>query len=412
MWRWPELRDIKPDAAAALGGGRRRVDRHRGVPAGPLLPLAARRCSVGVARDAHRAGRGRRGLRRAGARVPADDAGARRARAAAADRVDPLARVHVPPQQLDPLQPPASSSSSRRRSRSSARRSRARRSRSARPSTRRGSSRSGSLLLLLMGVGHALRLEEDEPRRPCGARSASRVIAFGVAVVAAPRGRASARLPRRRLQRPDLPGRARQRAARRSTRSRRSSGISLCVFNAAVIVQEFVLLFRVARAHRGERHGRPTILWWLGGLPGLRLHALHALAASRAAGTAATSCTSASCSMFIGFTGQSWNVDKEASLSPGPERTRSPATSSTYAGERMEVDNNKRMVFADVDVTKNGTPVAAPVAGEVHLQEAARLADDRGRDRAPLRRRRLRHRRARSTRRRRSRRSRSTSTRW
>ena len=57
-------------------------------------------------------------------------------------------------------------------------------------------------------------------------------------------------------------------------------------------------------------------------------------------------------------------------------------------------------------------PLGAPRPGEVHLQEAARLADHRGRHRAPPRRRRLPHRGHRSTRRPRSRRSRSTSTRW
>ena len=57
--------------------------------------------------------------------------------------------------------------------------------------------------------------------------------------------------------------------------------------------------------------------------------------------------------MFMGFTGQSWNVDREASLFPGQTYTADDYTLS-YVGARMEVDNSKRMVFADVDVYKNG----------------------------------------------------------
>jgi cytochrome c-type biogenesis protein CcmF len=57
--------------------------------------------------------------------------------------------------------------------------------------------------------------------------------------------------------------------------------------------------------------------------------------------------------MFIGFTGQSWNTDRETSLLPG-QSYQVNDYSFTYVRERMEVDNNKRMVFADVDVHKNG----------------------------------------------------------
>jgi cytochrome c-type biogenesis protein CcmF len=58
--------------------------------------------------------------------------------------------------------------------------------------------------------------------------------------------------------------------------------------------------------------------------------------------------------MFVGFTGQSWNKDRETSLYPG----QSYAVQDyklTYAGARMEVDPNKRMVFADVDVYRHGS---------------------------------------------------------
>jgi cytochrome c-type biogenesis protein CcmF len=57
--------------------------------------------------------------------------------------------------------------------------------------------------------------------------------------------------------------------------------------------------------------------------------------------------------MFLGFTGASWNVDHEASLLPG-ESTVVANYKLTYAGEHMDVDNSKRMIFADLDVSKDG----------------------------------------------------------
>ena len=59
--------------------------------------------------------------------------------------------------------------------------------------------------------------------------------------------------------------------------------------------------------------------------------------------------------MFVGFTGRAWSVDKEASLMPGQSTTIEEYT-VTYAGPRMEVDSEKRMIFADVDVLRNGKP--------------------------------------------------------
>jgi cytochrome c-type biogenesis protein CcmF len=57
--------------------------------------------------------------------------------------------------------------------------------------------------------------------------------------------------------------------------------------------------------------------------------------------------------MFIGFTGQSWNHDEEVSLLPGQSHSIADYD-LTYVGARMEVDNSKRMIFADVDVFKHG----------------------------------------------------------
>jgi cytochrome c-type biogenesis protein CcmF len=127
-------------------------------------------------------------------------------------------------------------------------------------------------------------------------------------------------------------------------------GVALCVFNAAIIVQEFALLLR-ARARTGADE-TPRVLWWLGGLPGLA-HTLVSLPPASRRRYGGYVVHFGIVLMFMGFTGQSWNVDREASLFPGESYTVGDYTLA-YKGARMEVDNNKRMVFADVDVTKNG----------------------------------------------------------
>ncbi len=60
--------------------------------------------------------------------------------------------------------------------------------------------------------------------------------------------------------------------------------------------------------------------------------------------------------MFVGFTGRAWSVDQEASLAAGQSTTLEEYV-ITYAGPRMEVDSEKRMIFADVDLTRNGKSV-------------------------------------------------------
>jgi cytochrome c-type biogenesis protein CcmF len=128
-------------------------------------------------------------------------------------------------------------------------------------------------------------------------------------------------------------------------------GTSLCVFNVAVIVQEFGMLFR-ARAKTGADKGTPGILWWLGGLPGFA-YTLLSLSPQSRRRYGGYVVHFGIVLMFIGFTGQSWNTDRETSLLPG-QSYQVNDYSFTYARERMEVDNNKRMVFADVDVYKTG----------------------------------------------------------
>ncbi|MCA9593606.1 MAG: heme lyase CcmF/NrfE family subunit [Myxococcales bacterium] len=57
--------------------------------------------------------------------------------------------------------------------------------------------------------------------------------------------------------------------------------------------------------------------------------------------------------MFLGFTGRAWTIDHEVSMAPG-DTTDVGEYKLTYAGPRMEADPAKRMVFADMDVTRNG----------------------------------------------------------
>jgi cytochrome c-type biogenesis protein CcmF len=129
------------------------------------------------------------------------------------------------------------------------------------------------------------------------------------------------------------------------------AGFSLCVFNVAVIVQEFWFLLRSRQ--RSASHGRtPAILWLLGGIPGL-VHTIFMLPPQSRRRYGGYIVHFGIVVMFLGFTGQSWNVDREASLAPGESYGVAEYT-MTYVGSRMEVDNNKRMVFADIDVYRRG----------------------------------------------------------
>ena len=70
--------------------------------------------------------------------------------------------------------------------------------------------------------------------------------------------------------------------------------------------------------------------------------------------------------MFLGFTGKSWTIDKETTLGVGqsyvvPALNGHERFTLEYVGERMEVDNNKRMVFADIRVMSEGKTL-----GELH----------------------------------------------
>ncbi|HEX7602914.1 MAG TPA: cytochrome c-type biogenesis CcmF C-terminal domain-containing protein, partial [Polyangiaceae bacterium] len=59
------------------------------------------------------------------------------------------------------------------------------------------------------------------------------------------------------------------------------------------------------------------------------------------------------CFMFLGFTGKSWTVDRETTLNP-QQTYEVEGYTLKYLGKRSEVDNSKRMIFADVEVQRDG----------------------------------------------------------
>ncbi len=62
--------------------------------------------------------------------------------------------------------------------------------------------------------------------------------------------------------------------------------------------------------------------------------------------------------MFFGFVGRSWGTDREATLLPG-ESMVVGEYELTYRGTRREVDHEKQIIFADLDVARDGAPVGA-----------------------------------------------------
>jgi cytochrome c-type biogenesis protein CcmF len=129
-------------------------------------------------------------------------------------------------------------------------------------------------------------------------------------------------------------------------------GFSLAAFNTAIIVQEFVLLFN-ARRTSGASKDTPAALWYAGFFPGF-LYTLVTLPPPSRRRYGGFIVHFGLVLAFIGFTGRSWTVDRETSMSPG-DTYAVEGYKLEYVGPRMEVDNNKRMVFADLKVSHNGS---------------------------------------------------------
>ncbi|HVH41901.1 MAG TPA: cytochrome c-type biogenesis CcmF C-terminal domain-containing protein [Labilithrix sp.] len=137
-------------------------------------------------------------------------------------------------------------------------------------------------------------------------------------------------------------------------------GFALGVFNIAVIGQEFHLLYR-SQSRAGDhakgflsklpaplRPAGAVLLFpaWALSLPptGRRRYGGYIVHLGIAL-------------MFLGFTGKSWTVDRETAMSPG-QTYQVERLTVQYVGPRMEVDNNKRMIFADVRVLEGGKEIA------------------------------------------------------
>jgi c-type cytochrome biogenesis protein CcmF len=136
-------------------------------------------------------------------------------------------------------------------------------------------------------------------------------------------------------------------------------GFALGIFNIAVIIQEFTFLYR-SQTRAGEG-GRGFLAWfpaaakpfaavfllpiWMILLPptGRRRYGGYIVHLGIAL-------------MFLGFTGKSWTVDRETAMTPG-QTYQVERLTVQYVGPRMEVDNNKRMIFADVRVLENGKEI-------------------------------------------------------
>jgi cytochrome c-type biogenesis protein CcmF len=108
----------------------------------------------------------------------------------------------------------------------------------------------------------------------------------------------------------------------------------LCAFNVAVVVQEY------ARGIRARRQaGKESFFTALVNLVAKARHRYGGYVVHIGIVL-----------LFLGFTGRSWGVDKEVSLKAG-ESFQVDHYELKYMGPRMEVDQSKRMIFADVAVT-------------------------------------------------------------
>lgn len=121
--------------------------------------------------------------------------------------------------------------------------------------------------------------------------------------------------------------------------------IALTAFNIAVVVQEFARGIS-ARQKSAEQKGdkeHPLASFFLLIAKSRRRYGGYLVHVGIAL-------------MFIGFVGRGWSVDKEASMSPG-DTVPFEGYTVQYVGPRMEVDKEKRMIFADVDVLKGDRKV-------------------------------------------------------
>src|ERR1019366_10398959 len=113
-------------------------------------------------------------------------------------------------------------------------------------------------------------------------------------------------------------------------------GFSLCAFNAAIIIREFALVFGSGRKSGADKD-TPAGLWYAGIVPGF-IYTLITLPAPSRRRYGGYIVHFGIVLAFLGFTGRSWTVDKETSLSPG-QTYQIEGYQLDYVGPRMEVDN-------------------------------------------------------------------------
>lgn len=138
-------------------------------------------------------------------------------------------------------------------------------------------------------------------------------------------------------------------------------GIALAAFNAAVIIQEFVWLF-AARKRSGANKDVPAALWYAGLIPGF-VYTLVTLSPPSRRRYGGYIVHFALVIMFLGFTGASWNNNKEATLSPG-QAFAIGDYSLEYVAPHMDVDTTKRSVTAEVRVKKGGRELGSVTPGK------------------------------------------------
>jgi cytochrome c-type biogenesis protein CcmF len=114
--------------------------------------------------------------------------------------------------------------------------------------------------------------------------------------------------------------------------------VSLVAFNFAVVLQEFVRGIRARQAKHADEGVGTALLRLIDKsrrrYGGYIVHVGVGL-------------------MFLGFVGRSWEIEREVTMAPG-DRHEVGGYTLAYRGPRMEVDPNKRMVFADIDVERGG----------------------------------------------------------
>jgi cytochrome c-type biogenesis protein CcmF len=129
--------------------------------------------------------------------------------------------------------------------------------------------------------------------------------------------------------------------------------IALSAFNVAVIVQEFVRGVNARRAAAGKREEPESVLV-----------ALFRLVEKNRRRYGGYIVHLGIVSMFVGFTGTAWNIDRETAMMPG-DHSHIGQYDLTYEGSRRcpgnpkcspeeQADIEKMMIFADLKVVRAG----------------------------------------------------------